>query len=90
MQGECFLCGQWGYTERHHCFGASNRKKSERYGLVVNLCKDCHTAGEHGKQAVHKNADVMLKLHKIGQRKWMDEQGKTAEDFRREFGKNYL
>jgi hypothetical protein len=87
MTGKCFLCGQYTAANEHHIFGAANRKKSTKYGLTVNLCLDCHTAGEN---AVHRNATTMLALHQYGQRKWQDEQGKTAEDFRRVFGKNYL
>lgn len=37
----CFLCGRNGSQDpldRHHCFKGSLRKKSEQYGLVVDLC----------------------------------------------------
>ena len=40
---ECFLCGRNGRgdrLERHHIFGAANRKLSEKYGLTVWLCGD--------------------------------------------------
>jgi hypothetical protein len=88
---KCFLCGRngnWDKLDRHHIFGGSNRRKSEKYGLVVYLCHNrCHI---FGKNAVHKNADLMLKLHQYGQKKWMSEQGKTKEDFIKEFGRNYL
>ena len=88
---KCFLCGRngsWDRLDRHHIFGGSNRRKSEKYGLVVYLCHNrCHI---FGKNAVHKNADLMLKLHQYGQKRWMSEQGKTKEDFIKEFGRNYL
>lgn len=87
----CWLCGANGRQDpldRHHIFGGSNRKKSEKYGLVVDLCHNkCHI---FGKEAVHKNAATMQKLHEYGQRKAMDGQGWTKEDFIREFGKNYV
>jgi hypothetical protein len=87
----CRRCGANGYADpldRHHIFGASNRKKSEKYGLVVDLCHhDCHI---FGKYAVHNNKDIMQKLHEYGQRKAMEENNWTKEDFIREFGKNYL
>lgn len=52
------------------------------------MCHDkCHIFGE---KAVHNNAETMLKLHRFGQVKAMQEQGWTEEDFRREFGKSYL
>ena len=55
---------------------------------MVWLChSECHI---FGKYAVHNNADVMRYLKQYGQRKAMEEQGWTTEDFIREFGKNYL
>jgi hypothetical protein len=36
------------------------------------------------------NHEVDLKVKRYGQRKAMHEQGWSIEDFRREFGKNYL
>lgn len=84
---QCFICGSGQSLERHHIFTGSRRKKSEKYGLVVYLCDTCHRNGKH---AAHKDASVMRRLQAYGQRKYMDEQGKSAEDFIKEFGKNYL
>lgn len=87
----CALCGRNGVgdpLESHHIFGGANRKKSEKYGLMVDLCGiRCH---REGPQSAHKNARTQEKLHIMGQLKAMKEQGWTVEDFRREFGKNYL
>ena len=87
MARECFLCGRSGWIERHHIFGASNRQKSDRYGLVVDLCHECHNEPPNG---VHHNKHTMLRLKQYGQKKVMYEQGWTISDFIREFGKNYL
>ena len=88
---ECFLCGKNGTSDpldKHHIFGGANRKKSERFGLTVDLChNECHIFGKH---AVHNDANVMQRLHEYGQRKAMDENGWSIEDFIREFGRNYL
>ena len=88
---ECFLCGRNGATDpldRHHIFGGPFRKKSERLGLVVYLCHNrCHI---FGPWAAHQNRETMRKLHEYGQRKVMEENGWTTEDFIREFGRNYL
>ena len=88
---KCFICGRNGNgdkLDRHHIFGAANRSKSEKYGLVVLLCHErCHI---FGKYSVHQNAEVMDYLHKYGQRKAMKEQGWTVEQFRKVFGANYL
>ena len=91
MQKQCWLCGRNGNgdpLDRHHIFGGANRKKSERYGLVVYLCHfRCH---EDGEFAAHRNAETMQLLHEYGQRKAMHENGWSIDDFIREFGKNYL
>ena len=87
----CWLCGATGHREpldRHHIFGGSRRKKSEKYGLVVYLCH--HSCHIFGPNAVHQNAEIMQELHEYGQRKAMEENGWTVDDFRREFGKNYI
>ena len=89
----CYLCGRnahadyWGLDE-HHIFGASNRKKSEKYGLKVYLCHDqCH---ETGKNSVHKNAEVSNALKAEAQKIAMKHYGWSIDDFRKIFGKNYI
>lgn len=87
----CFLCG--GYEngdpfDKHHIFGAFNRKKSEQYGLYVFIHHwKCHLYGKH---AVHNNADTMRLLHEKGQRAAMKTYSWTKDEFREIFGKNYL
>ena len=87
----CWLCGRNGNgdpLDRHHIFGGPNRKLSEKYGLVVDLCHiQCHI---FGVDAVHNNPDTMQELHEYGQRKAMHDNGWSKEDFIRIFGKNYL
>lgn len=91
MALKCFLCGKNGSDDKldlHHIFGGANRKKSGKYGLVVYLChNNCHI---FGKNAVHQNPETMKLLHQYGQKKAMEENGWSVEDFIREFGKNYL
>ena len=88
---ECFLCHRNGTADRldrHHLFGGSRRKLSEKYGLVVWLCHErCHI---YGNYSAHQNAKVAEYLHKYGQRKAMQEQGWTVDEFREIFGANYL
>ena len=88
----CWLCGKNGCgdpLDKHHIFGGTAyRKKSERYGLTVYLCHDsCH---ENGEESVHRNPDTRARLQEYGQRKAMEENGWSVEDFIREFGKNHL
>lgn len=88
---ECYLCGRNGQgdpLEKHHVFGGANRKKSEKYGLTVDLCGSrCH---RNGAYSVHKNKNVDLQLKEEFQRMAMEENDWTTEDFIREFGRNYL
>lgn len=85
---KCFLCGRTTGLDRHHIFGGPYRKKSEKYGLTVDLCHDsCHIFGPN---SVHQNRETMLRIKRYGQKKAMEENGWSTEDFIREFGKNYL
>lgn len=90
--GRCFLCGRDGKEDPldwHHIFGgAADREKCERYGLKVRLCHGrCHIFGEF---AAHNNAGTAKTLRRWGQKKAMVELGWDVDDFRREFGRNYL
>ena len=83
----CYFCGATRYLEKHHVFGGALRKKSERLGLTVRLCHNCHNEPPGG---VHHNAVQMLILHRTGQRAAQARYGWRIEDFIREFGKNYI
>jgi 5-methylcytosine-specific restriction endonuclease McrA len=81
---ECFLCGRTGQLDRHHLIGGTaNRKQSEKYGLVVYLCRNCH-------RLAHEDSGTYLQLHQYGERLWLKNEGGTVEDFIKVFGKNYL
>lgn len=89
---KCFLCGRsetsYNRLEVHHCIqGRGRRQISDRYGLTVLLCPECHRLSEY---SAHKNAETADYLHKYAQRKAMQEQGLTVEQFIEIFGKNYL
>ena len=79
----CYLCGSTHSLEVHHIFGGANRKKSTDYGLVVYLCKECHT----GSNGVHNNADKMKELRKKGQEAFENEYPQL--DFVKIFHRNY-
>ncbi len=88
---KCWLCGRNGAgdpLERHHIYQGSLRNKSEKYGLVVYLCgNSCH---RNGKYAVHRCRETRDMLMQWGQKKAMEEQGWSVEQFREVFGKNFL
>ena len=88
----CFLCGRNGNgdpLEEHHIFeGDPNRSLSEKYGLKVLLCGNrCHRCG---KESAHMNARTAQFLHEYGQKKWMEENNGTIDDFIEVFGRSYL
>lgn len=68
--------------------GTANRKLADKDGLWVWLCESCHrgTYGVHGKEG--HSRDLSLKM--AGEYAWMKHYGKTEEDFRQRYGKNYL
>lgn len=56
---KCFICHSERNLEMHHCIGGTaNRKLSDKYGLTVPLCPDCH----RGSEGVHHNRELDLKL----------------------------
>lgn len=76
------------HCHRHEVFfGNPNRQKSIRDGLVVFLTPEMHNASNQG---VHFNRKFDLYLKSIGQQAWQDYYGKTADDFIKEYGRNYL
>lgn len=86
----CFLCGRNGAVDRlekHHIFGAANRRLSEEDGLFIYLCG--HRCHRNGKSAVHMDKVTMEAFHKIGQRAYETHIG-SREDFIKRYGKNYL
>ena len=63
---------------------ASNKAKSEKYGLILPLCMNHHT----GAEGVHTKPEKMLACKQMAQRKF--EEDHTREDWILEFGKSYL
>lgn len=83
----CLVCGTTYNIHKHHVFfGTANRKKSEEYGLTVNLCAYHHNMSNEG---VHFNKHLDYHLKQMAQRYYETHYG-TREDFRRDFGKSYL
>lgn len=87
MRRECYICGlqesDYVRMERHHLLeGRGRRQISDRYGLVVDLCENCHFKAHHDSEF----ADF---LHRTGQRK-AEANGMSRAEFIELFGKNYL
>lgn len=74
-------------VERHHIFGSSNRKLSEKYGFVVPLRPDLHPNGANANPKYRKQIDDHLK--QMAQEYFESNYG-SREEFRRLFGRSYL
>ena len=61
---ECWVCRRKNNLASHHVFfGTANRKMSEKYGLKVWLCYNCHT----GQNGVHFNPSLDKRLKMMAQ-----------------------
>ncbi len=81
----CTRCGRPA-TEIHHIYNGAYRKKSEIYGAVIPLCRECHDY-YHFDGEGRKEYD---KLKAVFQRKIMKEHGLTEDEFREIFRRSYL
>ena len=73
-------------VERHHVFGGSNRKRSEKYGFIAPLRPDLHPNGVFaGPQAKDVDLDLKTKAQT-----YYEEHYGSREDFIREFGRSWL
>ena len=70
--------------EHHVIHGTANRKLSEKWGLKVYLCMNCHNA-LHSKTAFHD-----LDLKQLAEEEWLKQNNKTVDDWIKIFGKNFL
>lgn len=84
---KCFFCENTQSLHEHHCIsGTANRKKSEQYGLKVWLCPYHHNIG---KNSVHNNRAMELRVKRFAQQYFLDNIGDMAL-WLKEFGKSWL
>ena len=82
---KCYICGKWGKVDEHHVFGGPCRKTSDRYGLVVHLCRDCHSLIHDSE----KGREMKTYLHQRGQMIYEERFG-NRQAFIKEFIRSYL
>lgn len=77
----CYICNKKKKDDLHEIFGGTNRQKSMQWGLVIPICRECHTKWDTDKS-----------LRRMIQQKAKEEfiKRNTKEKFREEFGKNYV
>lgn len=76
-------------SERHEVFEGrtGNRDKSIKDGLIVFLTPEQHRTGKH---AIHKDYEYWLMLKKQAEQIWCDYYGKTTDEFRERYGRNFI
>lgn len=76
----CYICNEKRKDDLHEVFGGSNRQKSMIWGLVIPICRKCHSEW-----------DINEELRKQIQQKAKEEfiKRNTKEKFKEEFGKYY-
>ena len=77
----CFICGNPTVAYHHVINGVANRKKSDKYGLIVPLCPRHH-------DEIHQNQKLDIKLKQLAQKKFEEVYG--HEKFMEVFRKNYI
>lgn len=81
-QEHCFICHRQAIEGHHIFYGKANRKKSDEDGLVIPICRKCHT--EIHDKSKHQG------LKRIGQKIYMKAYEKSEDEFRKRYGKSYL
>lgn len=74
---KCYYCGKEGKMDLHEVYGGSNRTRSIKNGLVVPLCRICHS-----------NEDIISYLRILIQKEF--EKTRTREEFIEITGKSYI
>lgn len=80
----CIVCGKGGDLARHEVFFGPYRRKSKEMGLWVTVCPECHRAIHEQEGGIDQN------LKEIAQERAMEYHGWTTDEFRKQFGKNWL
>ena len=80
---QCYYC-KAPKDDLHEIFGGCRRRVSMLYGLVLPLCRNCHTRIENDEK-------TKLEMKKKAEVYWLDTYRPfTVEDFINIFGKNYI
>lgn len=80
-------------SERHEVFEgyiSKNRDYSIEDGLVIFITPDMHRTS---KSSIHKNPKFWketVRLQELAEQAWIEHYGKTKDEFRQRYGKNYL
>lgn len=84
---ECYVCGTATNIHIHEVFFGKNRQKSIEDGCCIYLCGTHHNMSNQG---IHFNHDLDIRAKRDMEEKWLEVYGKTIDNFRDRYGKNYL
>jgi len=84
----CSFCGRQSEGEHHLIFGTAGRELSEKDGLKLPVCNNCHNMGDPLKR-IHGNSMAEKLSKMLGQAIYEAKIG-TREQFRKRYGKSYL
>lgn len=83
----CCICGREAEAEHHLIFGTAGRELSEKDGLKVPICNNCHNMGEVTKR-IHGNPMAERLSKMLGQAIFEAKIG-SREEFRKRYGISY-
>lgn len=87
-EGICAFCGRETEGEHHLIFGTAGRELSEKDGLKLPVCNDCHNMGDKLRR-IHDNPMAERLSKMLGQAIFEGKVG-TRDDFRKRYGRSYL
>ena len=80
---QCYYC-KAPKNDLHEIFGGCRRQVSMKYGLVLPLCRNCHSR-------IENDEEIKLEMKKKAELKFFEiYQPFGIDDFIKIFGKNYL
>lgn len=83
--GQCAYCGRTDRAlHRHEAFHGAYRTRSKALGCWLMLCYECHD------RLHHHDAQIDMEIKQFMQRRAMDYYNWSTDEFRRQFGKDYL
>ncbi len=77
----CYICTKAKKEDLHEIFGGSNRKKSIEWGLVIPICRNCHSQWDI-------NEEIKEQIQEEAKEKFIEKY--SEELFLKEFGKKYI
>ena len=92
----CIFCGRQAEAEHHLIFGTAGRELSEKDGLKIPVCNNCHNMGQKLCR-IHENpmAERLSKMlgQAIWEKEWISannqqESRKAREAFRKRYGRS--